>query len=252
MFETRKHKIFVIGISLIVLMSSLLHASEPDKIVQDRSKALHFFPIYAPAGASLLISHPIKEKAALRWGFDLMAQKSNYGSERDYFYPESYPFRTTFDDNESEMSNYSIDFVTQLIFSSPLDNGLGWYWGLGPVIGIDLRKTERENFRSREYTDYPDSIRVEYDETDQDLIIFNGGMYILIGFEWKFHPQISLEAEYGVLSRYRLRKDTWLTSKDLYSESMYKYESDIEDSSWSFETGHARIGLAFYFHESKK
>jgi len=110
-----------------------------------------------------------------------------------------------------------------------IDQPIKFYIGAGPILNYQLSDNEwKYPFRNikkskNHYTTYVFSLRT------------------ICGVEWFFHPKMSLNLDYGLISSYYHRK----TNREQMEENLSKQKFDSKN--WSVQPVELRLGLSLYF-----
>jgi opacity protein-like surface antigen len=135
--------------------------------------------------------------------------------------------------NRPELDSTEDTYGTSLeaVYQRYLDPGavINAYWGIGPVAGYSLRKSESS----------ADSLHTESKNSSWRV-----GALVTLGAEWFFAKQMSVHAEYTASGGYN--KFTSENQRTQLGQPLIYRKS--ESASWSFATGDfVRLGVSVYF-----
>lgn len=132
---------------------------------------------------------------------------------------------------ENDISGYSINIKSQLLFSNPIIDDISFYYGGGFLLSYYFNKQNDEG--------KPDSILASYNSTNSG---FGYGFEAVAGVEWFVKSNISLSGEYGI---------NFIHTN---TESEQKTKSKVQNSSYKISLSetrtygsYVRLGLSVYF-----
>lgn len=218
-------KLFLIFLLLAIIV---VPVQARDNSLEEGKKALQFgvndnFTLSSFQGSVLSLKKHTSDGSAWRLGLSLTLDLG----DNDYSWWENDSLVIDNGDNDIQ----KVGFDLQRIFYPNPDNDINLYYGLGPTLTYDYRKSK--SFSSS-------SSVLSQTRTDRSWRV---GGKIILGVEWFAGKSISLNAEYGTSLLYRYRK---YTTEILYASGTVR-GSESKSNTFQLAPSSVRLGLSAYF-----